>query len=69
MKPKVFKKTLHLNKNTIVNLSHGEMEHIGGAPPKTVDTWCEGSCYVPIGDGSGCFSYPRGFACVCDYIG
>ena len=64
MKPKNFNKRLTLNKKTVAHLNNKEMKNVGGVNP-SFDTWCEGSCLVPVGEGSGCYSYPRGFACVC----
>lgn len=67
MRPKYFSKKLILNKKTIANLSKKEMEIVeGGAPPPTNGTWCDGSCWIIIGGGSGCLTvYPD--YCVCHF--
>lgn len=67
MKPKYFSKKLILNKKTVANLDKREMKNVeGGAPPFTNKTWCDGSCMVPIGGGTGCLTiYPD--YCVCEF--
>lgn len=67
MRPKYFSKKLVLNKKTIANLSRKELADVeGGAPTLTNTTWCVGSCFVPIGGGSGCLTvYPE--YCVCAF--